>query len=94
MTPSIAPTKKPVSKKTIKTLKLTSYKKNAKKIKGKTEKTATVKVKVGSKTYTVKAGKNGVFGVSLKKKLKKGNKIVVTVTKSGYKTLKKTFKVK
>lgn len=94
VSPSIAPTKKPVSKKTIKTLKLTSYKKNAKKIKGKTEKTATVKVKVGSKTYTVKAGKNGVFNVSLKKKLKKGNKIVVTVTKSGYKTLKKTFKVK
>ena len=94
VTPSIAPTKKPVSKKAIKTLKLTSYKKNAKKIKGKTEKTATVKVKVGSKTYTVKAGKNGVFSVSLKKKLKKGNKIVVTVTKSGYKTLKKTFKVK
>lgn len=82
------------TKKKITVLKLTKYKKATKKIKGKTVKTATVVVKVGGKKYTVKSTKTGVFTVNLKKKLKKGNKISVTVKKSGYTTKTKSFKVK
>lgn len=82
------------TKKKISVLKLTKYKKATKKIKGKTVKTATVVVKVGGKKYTVKSNKTGVFTVTLKKKLKKGNKISVTVKKSGYTTKTKSFKVK
>lgn len=82
------------TKKKITVLKLTKYKKATKKIKGKTVKTATVVVKVGGKKYTVKSNKTGVFTVTLKKKLKKGNKISVTVKKSGYTTKTKSFKVK
>lgn len=89
-------TQKPAktTKKKITVLKLTKYKKATKKIKGKTVKTATVVVKVGGKKYTVKSNKTGVFTVTLKKKLKKGNKITVTVKKSGYTTKAKSFKVK
>lgn len=82
------------TKKKITVLKLTKYKKATKKIKGKTVKTATVVVKVGGKKYTVKSTKTGAFTVNLKKKLKKGNKISVTVKKSGYTTKTKSFKVK
>lgn len=82
------------TKKKISELKLTAYKKATKKIKGKTVKTATVVVKVGGKKYTVKSNKTGVFTVTLKKKLKKGNKITVTVKKSGYTTKTKSFPVK
>lgn len=82
------------SKKKISVLKLTKYKASTKKIKGKTVKTATVVVKTGGKKYTVKANKTGVFTVTLKKKLKKGNKISVTVKKTGYTTKTKSFKVK
>lgn len=90
------PTKEPTktTKKKITVLKLTKYKKATKKIKGKTVKTATVVVKVGGKKYTVKSTKTGGFTVNLKKKLKKGNKISVTVKKSGYTTKTKSFKVK
>ena len=69
-------------------------KKGTKKIKGKTVKIATVVVKVGGKKYTVKSNKTGGFTVTLKKKLKKGNKISVTVKKNGYTTKTKSFKVK
>ena len=59
-------------------------------------KKATVNVKVGKKTYKGKkvkiSGKK--FKVSLKAKLKKKQKVVITVKKGGYKTLKKTYKVK
>lgn len=82
------------TKKKISVLKLTTYKKATKKIKGKTVKTATVVVKVGGKKYTVKSNKTGGFTVTLKKKLKKGNKISVTVKKNGYTTKTKSFKVK
>lgn len=82
------------TKKKITVLKLTRYKKATKKIKGKTVKTATVVVKVGGKKYTAKSNKTGVFTVTLKKKLKKGNKITVTVKKSGYTSKTKSFKVK
>lgn len=87
--PSTTTTKKKIS-----VLKLTKYKKGTKKITGKTVKTATVVVKVGGKKYTVKSSKTGVFNVTLKKKLKKGNKISVTVKKSGYTTKTKSFQVK
>ena len=90
--PTTTPTK--TTKKKITVLKLTKYKKATKKIKGKTIKTATVVVKVGGKKYTVKSKKTGAFTVTLKKKLKKGNKISVTVKKSGYTTKTKSFKVK
>jgi len=82
------------TKKKISVLKLTKYKKATKKIKGKTVKKATVVVKVGGKKYTAKSNKSGVFTVTLKKALKKGNKISVTVKKSGYTTKTKSFKVK
>ena len=79
-----------------KTLKLASVKckKNTKKITGKvSESGATVKVKVGSKTYKAKvSGKK--FTATLKAKLKKNAKVIITVTKSGFKTFKKTYKVK
>lgn len=81
-------------KKTISTLKLTKYKKKTKKIVGKTVKKGKVTVKVSGKTYKVTANASGKFTVKLKKALKKKNKIKVTVSKSGYKTKSKTFKVK
>ena len=87
-------TKKISTKKTISLLKLTSFKKGSKKIVGKTLKKATIIVKIGKKTYKVKANKKGKFTIELKKKLKKKQKIVVTAKKSGYKTKKKIFKVK
>lgn len=72
-------------------------KKGKKVITGKVNvKKATVTVKVGKKTYKGKkvkiSGKK--FKVSLKAKLKKKQKVVITVKKGGYKTLKKTYKVK
>ena len=81
-------------KKTIATLKLTKYKRKTKKIIGKTVKKGKVTVKVSGKTYKVTANSSGKFTVKLKKVLKKKNKIKVTVSKSGYKTKSKTFKVK
>lgn len=81
-------------KKEISTLKLTSYKKNSKKIVGKTISNAVVKLTAGKKTYKVKSNKSGKFTVKLKKKIKSKDKIKVTVTKANYKTITKTFKVK
>ena len=81
-------------KKTISTLKLTKYKKKTKKIVGKTVKKGKITVKVSGRTYKVTANASGKFTVKLKKALKKKNKIKVTVSKSGYKTRSKTFKVK
>lgn len=87
------------SAKKIKTLKLTSYKKGAKKITGKTIKKAKVTVKLAygskkTKTYTIKSDKKGNFTVKLAKALEKNTKITVTVKKNGYKTRKQTYKVK
>lgn len=91
--------KQTTSKKTLKKIKLSAVKakKGKKVITGKVSvKKATVNVKVGKKTYKGKkvkiSGKK--FKVSLKAKLKKKQKIVITVKKGGYKTLKKTYKVK
>ncbi|MCR5690959.1 MAG: family 43 glycosylhydrolase [Eubacterium sp.] len=95
-TSSASTTTKTTSKKTMKLSKV-KVKKGKKKITGKLSvKKATMKVKVGSKTYKGKkikwSGKK--FTVKLKKKLKKKQKVVITVTKSGYKKLKKTYKAK
>lgn len=82
-------------KKAIKKLTITA-KKGKKKITGKTIKKATVKVKIGKKTYKVKSNVKGKFTIKLKgkAKLKKGQKIKVTISKTGYKTKHKTYKVK
>lgn len=54
---------------------------------------ATVKVKVGSAAYK-KATVSGKAFTLKTAKLKKGTKVTVTVTKTGYKTVTKTVKVK
>lgn len=97
VTPSITKITTPVVKPTpkLKTPKLTKYKKNTKKIIGTATKGATIKVKVGKKSYTVKANAKGKFTVKLKAKLKKKVKITVYATKKGYKKSSiKTYKVK
>lgn len=80
--------------KTITTLKLTSFARNKKLVKGKTISKGKVTLKIGKKTYKTTAKKSGVFKIKLKTKLKKKQKLKVTVTKSGYKKKTKTFKVK
>lgn len=89
--PVVEPT---VTKKNISTLKLTSVRAGSKKIIGKTVKGGKVTVKAASKAYTVKADAKGKFAVKLKKKLVKGDKIKVTVKKSGYNAKTKSFTVK
>ncbi|RKI38096.1 hypothetical protein D7V86_05585 [bacterium D16-51] len=81
-------------KKKVADLQLTSYKAGKKTLSGKTVKNAKVTVKIASKTYTTKADAKGKFSVALKKKLAHKDKIKITVKKSGYQTLKKTFTVK
>lgn len=78
-------------KETISKLSLNSYKRNKKIIVGTTIGNATVKVKVANATYTVKSGLTGKFTVKLKKKLKYGDKIKVSVSQAGYKSLTKTY---
>lgn len=82
-------------KKAIKKLTITA-KKGKKRITGKTIKKTTVKARIGKKTYKVKSNVKGKFTVKLKgkAKLKKGQKIKVTVAKKGYNTKVKIFKVK
>lgn len=88
------PVKKTVAK-VLKVPKLKVYKKNTKKITGTAPKRSIIKVKVGKKTYTVKANAKGNFTVKLKSKLKKKQKIVIYATMNGYKNSKKvTYKVK
>lgn len=81
-------------KKTISTLKLTKYKKKTKRIEGKTVKKGKVTVKFSGRTYKTTANGSGKFAVRVRRKLKRGNKIKVTVSKSGYKNKSKAFKVK
>ncbi len=69
--PTVTPAPETTKKKTISTLKLTSYKAGSKTIKGKTIKSGNVTVKVASKTYTAKANASGVFTVKLSKKLER-----------------------
>lgn len=82
-----------MKKKVIKKLTITA---NKRKITGKTVKKAIVKVKIGKKTYKVKSNAKGKFVIELKgkTKLKKGQKIKITISKTGYKTKHKTYKVK
>lgn len=79
--------------KVIKTIKATA-KKGKKVVSGTTLKKATVKVKIGKKTYKVKSDSKGKYKIKLKSKLKKGTKITITVSKKGYKTKSKSLKVK
>lgn len=85
----------PTPKKTISILKVSKCKKGMKVVKGKTISKANVKVTVNGKAYkTVKSNAKGNFAVKTKK-LKAGQKIKVTVSKSGYKTRTSgTIKVK
>lgn len=85
----------PTPKKTISILKVSKCKKGMKVVKGKTISKANVKVTVNGKAYkTVKSNAKGNFSVKTKK-LKAGQKIKVTVSKSGYKTRTSgTIKVK
>ena len=67
---------------------------NSKKITGKLSvEKATVKIKVGSKSYKKATVKNKKFTLKTGK-LKKGTKIKVKVTKNGFKSVAKTYKVK
>lgn len=70
-------------------------KKGTKKVTGKvsTDK-ATVKVKVGSAKYKAAKVSGKKFTFTASKKLKKGTKITIKVTKDGYKDVTKTVKVK
>ncbi len=81
-------------KKAISTLKLTKYKKGTKKIIGRTVSNAKVKVTIKKKKYTVTSKNTGKFVVKLKKKLRSRNKIKISVSKSDYKSLRKSFRVK
>ena len=85
----------PTPKKTISILKVSKCKKGMKVVIGKTISKANVKVTVNGKAYkTVKSNAKGNFAVKTKK-LKAGQKIKVTVSKSGYKTRTSgTIKVK
>lgn len=77
------------------TPKLKLCKKGIKKLSGTTTPNAKVTVKVNKKNYSANADRSGLFRVSLKTKLKKGDKIVITVSKNGYlKSSEKTYKVK
>lgn len=77
------------------TIKLTvnKIKKNAKKVKGTSVAGASIKVKVGKKTYKGTANAKGKFTVKTKK-IKKGTKVKVTASLDGYKTKSKTVKAK
>ncbi|MCR4690028.1 MAG: hypothetical protein K5739_01610 [Lachnospiraceae bacterium] len=82
-----------ITQKTI-TLSGVKCKKGSKKITGKvSEEGVTVSVKVGKKKYKQATVKGKKFTLKTGK-LKKKTKITIKVTKSGCKTLKKTFKVK
>ena len=89
-------TKNAAKRKKQKKLKLFSIKakKNAKKITGKVSVSkATVKIKVGKKAYKKAKVKGKKFTLKVKK-LKKRTKITIQVTKKGYRTVKKTVRVK
>lgn len=83
-----------ISKKNISVLKLSKCKKGSKRIKGKTISTAIVKIKIGSTIYQIKASSKGSFACKLPNKLKKNQKVTVTVSKNGYNKKVKTIKIK
>ncbi|MEI6131706.1 MAG: Ig-like domain-containing protein [Bacillota bacterium] len=63
-------------------------------ISGKTYKNAVVTIKIGTKTYTVKANSAGVFKQKLMKALKKGSKFTVKAKVAGQYTPIRTVTVK
>jgi hypothetical protein len=69
-------------------------KKGKKVVSGKVIKKATVNVTVNKKTIQTVADKNGNFSVRFFKKLTKGTKVKVVVTKNGYRKASKTVTVK
>lgn len=81
----------------LKKLKLSSVKclKKTKKITGKVSVSKTsVKIKVGSKAYKKAVVKGNKFTLKLNYKLKKKTKITIKVSKKGYKSLTKSYKVR
>lgn len=84
-----------VAKKKTIAIKSVKAKKKAKKVTGTVSvKKATVKVKVGKKKYKKARVSGKKFSLKLSNKLKKGTKIKIQVSKKGYKTITKTYKVK
>lgn len=79
--------------KPIVTLTVKKVKKNAKKVSGISIAGASIKVKVGKKTYKGIANTKGKFTVKTKK-IKKDIKVKVTASLAGYKTKSKTVKTK
>lgn len=81
--------------KKLSTPKLTSYKRGAKVVKGTSIKKAKITLQVGKKKYSSKANAKGKFTIKLKGKLKKGTKLTLFATKSGFtKSSAKVYKVK
>ena len=88
------PSKEDNKKKTMKVSGITA-KAGKKKVTGTVSvKAAKVKVKVGSKKYKNAKVNGKKFTFTASSKLKKGTKITIKVTKSGYKTVTKSVKVK
>ena len=95
LTKKPASTKKPSTKKKKMSVKKVTAKKNAKKITGTLSiMGAKVTVKVGDAKAKKATVKGKTFTFKLSKKLKKNTKIVITITKSKYYTVKKTIKAK
>lgn len=81
-------------KEVLKNAKLSVKIKNRKTIIVKTIKNANVTIKYSKGKKKMTSGSLGKISLKLKKKLKKGSKVVVTVKKKGYQTKKMTKKVK
>ena len=80
----------------LKNIKLLGFKcaRNSTKMSGKVSVSgATVKIKVGNKAYKKAVVKGKKFTLKVAR-LKKKTKVIIKVTKSGYKSLSKTYKVK
>lgn len=75
--------------------KVTSAKRNSKTVKGTAQKYMKITIKIGNRSYTVSADKNGKWTLKLSKKLKKGTVIKVYAKNSAKKKSKTcTYKVK
>ncbi|WP_455714425.1 hypothetical protein [Anaerosporobacter sp.] len=76
------------------TLKVSNAKRGTSTISGKSIASANITVTLNGKTYKTKTSKTGSFKVTVKSKLKKGTKIKVTATKSGFTKKTITYTVK
>ena len=97
--PTVSPTKKPVpnpgqTKKTAKTKVIRVSTVGKAQVTIVVSKKIIVKGKKKVKKITKKTSAKGVVSFKLSKKLTKGTKITVTVHKKGYKTKKKSIKIK